>query len=452
MKCVIVGAGPTGLGAACRLSELGIPWCLFEANGYPGGLSASFEADGFTWDLGGHVLFSHYEQFDSMLSATSGAQDWIQHQRKAFIRILDRWVPYPFQNHIRCLPDRERDECLAGLAEAREPANPPATFQEWIDTFAGSGIARLFLNPYNRKVWACDPGRLSASWLAERVAVPDTSSAEKAAHWGPNRVFRFPASGGTGEIWRRLAARLEQDSIHYAERLVGVDMLKRTIQLSSGRTEKYDYLISSIPLDRLVALSAPSEHVERAASLVHNSVLIVGLGLTGEIPAAAADKCWAYFPEPDCPFYRVTVFSNYSPSNAPAGHYSLMAEVSGAPGHLTDPNAIAQDCIRALSRSGLIGPDNSVVKLWIRELAYAYPLPTLERDAILAEVMPGLENYNIFSRGRFGSWKYEVGNMDHSFMQGVEVADRIVSGKDEGVVGPRHDRSAQGTAKPGRSP
>ncbi|MGH2626049.1 MAG: NAD(P)-binding protein, partial [Anaerolineales bacterium] len=65
MRIVILGAGPTGLGAGYRLQELGLTdWTIYEASGHVGGLAASHRDEaGFTYDIGGHVLFSHYPYF-----------------------------------------------------------------------------------------------------------------------------------------------------------------------------------------------------------------------------------------------------------------------------------------------------------------------------------------------------------------------------------------------------
>lgn len=44
-----------------------------------------------------------------------------------------------------------------------------------------------------------------------------------------------------------------------------------------------------------------------------------------------------------------------------------------------------------------------------------------------------LEAHDIYSRGRFGGWKYEVSNQDHVFMQGKEIAERLILGQEEKV-------------------
>ena len=43
-----------------------------------------------------------------------------------------------------------------------------------------------------------------------------------------------------------------------------------------------------------------------------------------------------------------------------------------------------------------------------RRLEHGYPTPTLARDSVLAEALPWLRERSIWSRGRFGSYKYEV--------------------------------------------
>src|SRR5690554_6892622 len=110
-KIVIIGAGPTGLGAAYRLHELGFSnFTVFERESHVGGLSASFvDPRGFTWDIGGHVLFSHYGYFDRCMDSVLG-DEWVYHAREAWIWMKERFIPYPFQNNIRYLPPEEMKE------------------------------------------------------------------------------------------------------------------------------------------------------------------------------------------------------------------------------------------------------------------------------------------------------------------------------------------------------
>ena len=102
---LIVGAGPTGLGAAWRLDQLGHrDWLLFEAEPEAGGLAASVvDEHGFTWDLGGHVQFSHYEHFDGLMDDLLGPDGWLYHERASWVWTRGAFVPYPFQLNLHRL-------------------------------------------------------------------------------------------------------------------------------------------------------------------------------------------------------------------------------------------------------------------------------------------------------------------------------------------------------------
>lgn len=443
MKIIILGAGPCGLGAAYHLNKLGhTEWQLFEKNSHVGGLSASFrDAAGFTWDVGGHVLFSHYAYFDTVVSEALG-EDFYEHQRESWIRILQRWVPYPFQNNVRYLPDAALRECVSGLLHL--VGNPPeaANFREWMDTVFGSGIVRYFMEPYNRKVWGVPLESMSKEWIAERVSLVDLKRIERNiaekrddVSWGPNNTFRFPKYGGTGAIYEGIAKPLHE-KIHLCHEMQDIDLERKRVTFGNGRTERYDVLINTTPLDLLVSgcRSIPEQVADAAGDLVHNSGLIVGLGMQGKRDDS---KCWMYFPESDSPFYRVTNFHNYSRYNVPGGNserfFSLMCETTYSAYKPADKSRIVESTLQGLVSSGMIDERHieQVASRYLIDIPYSYPVPTLGRDTALAIIQPYLESRSVYSRGRFGAWKYEVGNMDHSFMQGVEIIDRLMRGTEE---------------------
>ncbi|NEX15670.1 MAG: amine oxidase [Halochromatium sp.] len=440
---LVLGAGPTGLGAMLRLLELGETDCLLiEAEEQAGGLAASVVDDqGFTWDLGGHVQFSHYQAFDRYMEQALGRDGWIDHQRESWVWMRDCFVPYPFQNNLHRLPGPEKWACVQGLIEANERTTErPTDFEHWIRQTFGQGIADSFLLPYNLKVWAYPPAMLNAHWVGERVAVPDLRSVLKSIclnedqpSWGPNNRFRFPLHGGTGAIWENLAASIPAQHRHFGDGIVALDADRRQVITAGGACFSYKRLINTIPLDRLCRLIGDSNLIEQSSQLKYSSVHVVGIGLRGQPPEALRTKCWMYFPENDCPFYRVTVFSNYSPNNVPepGATWSLMAEVSESPCRTVDEQTVVDDVVRGMRATRLIGDEAPIISRWHRRLHHGYPTPSVERDTILQHVLPALEERDIYSRGRFGAWKYEVSNQDHSMMQGVELAERLVNGHKE---------------------
>ena len=450
---VIIGAGPTGLGAAYRLQELGVAdYIVLERTDGAGGLASSYVDDhGFTWDVGGHVQFSHYRYYDAVLDrAVTGG--WMEHDRNASVWMGDRWVPYPFQYNIHHLPAPVRDQALRDVERlVRAPrSRQPANFREWIDQSFGQTIREIFMLPYNLKVWGYPLETLGVEWMGERVAPVDVDRLRRNVAeerddiaWGPNNRFRFPLHGGTGAIWTQIAARIPAEKLRWNSPVASIDASGRVVTIRGGERIPYDRLVSTMPMDLLCesVAGSPGEARAAASGLVHSSVHILGIGLRGDQPDALRHKCWMYFPDSNSPYYRITVFSNYSPNNVPPGegYWSLMAEVCESPSKPVHRPSLRESTIAALRRDRLIGHRSEVVSFWHRREEHGYPTPFVGRDEILQMIQPHLERKEIYSRGRFGAWKYEVSNQDHSFMQGVEVIDRLLGRGDEPTLNRPHE-------------
>jgi protoporphyrinogen oxidase len=441
MSVVILGAGPTGLGAGHRLTEIGeVGVKIFDENPNAGGLASSFvDQNGFTWDIGGHVQFSHYRYFDELMNDLL-ADEWVEHMRESWVWMRDRFIPYPLQNNIHLLPRDDFDKCIRGMIDALKRTPAAGNFHGWIEASFGVGLAEVFMFPYNFKVWAHEPASMSHHWVGERVATVDLMriirnaiDGKEEKSWGPNNRFRFPLHGGTGQIWRTLAGRLPKGMFQPNCRCVRIETANRTIHFQDGSRQSYDKLISTIPLDTLISLADIESLKSSIEHFRFSTVHVVGVGLKGTPPPHLKTKCWIYFPENDCPFYRATIFSNYSPNNVPdiTRFWSVMVEVSESIFKPVDRSGLVDSVVEGLLATKLIESPNEVASIWTHSAGHGYPTPFLGRDRLVEPILAEFEKVDIYSRGRFGGWKYEVSNQDHSLMQGVELVNRLAFGTPE---------------------
>ena len=253
--------------------------------------------------------------------------------------------------------------------------------------------------------------------------------------WGPNATFKFPVHGGTGGIWKAVAKNLPADKVKYKASATKVNTDTKIITLASGEQFSYDVIISTTPINLLIGMleGAGLEDLKKKKdSFVYSTSHIIGIGLRGEPPAHLKGKCWMYFPEDNCPFYRATLFSHYSPNNCPDQNtWSLMFEFSESPAKPAPKEDPIEATIQGALNTKLFESRDQIISTWHERLEYGYPTPFVGRDELLDEVQPKLMDLGIWSRGRFGGWKYEVGNQDHSLMQGVEAADSVLFGVEE---------------------
>ena len=98
-----------------------------------------------------------------------------------------------------------------------------------------------------------------------------------------------------------------------------------------------------------------------------------------------------YFPEENCPFYRVTYLSNYSPYMTPDKdrYYSFLCETSYSEFKPVDVRHAVDDTVRGLIAAGMLREEDqdAIVSTWSYDAPYSYPTPTVERDRILGEVI-----------------------------------------------------------------
>jgi protoporphyrinogen oxidase len=224
-----------------------------------------------------------------------------------------------------------------------------------------------------------------------------------------------------------------ESKLHYGKAARAVDVERKTVEFEDGSGTHYDHLISTMPLDLLVAQSTATNGEEReaASKLVHNSSYIVGVGVKKRVETS---KCWIYYPEDNTPFYRVTYLSNYSPHMVPdADHILLLSETTRSPWKPEPGENIVERVVSGMIATGLLDESDraNIVTTHRIDVPYEYPVPTIERDDALSVLQPFFMSRDVYSRGRFGAWQYEIGNMDHSVMQGVEVVDRILRGAEE---------------------
>jgi protoporphyrinogen oxidase len=417
---VVLGAGLTGLSAALELERARAPYRLFERSGRVGGHAVTDAEEGFRFDRTGHLLHLRDPALrEATLDWLDGECDAVERRSRVYSH--GAYTRYPFQANTYGLPPAVAYECVMGFLRARaEPPGPePATFEAHCRRAFGEGFARHFFLPYNEKMWGVPPGELSADTGGRFVPLPSVEDVVAGAvglndrEIGYNATFLYPWRG-IGSLPEAMARRLA-GAVEFGRAPSAIDWRARRLWLD-GQAVSYRRLLSSAPLDVLgrLLLDPPPDVAAAFGKLRCTQLHYLDVALDAP---AGHDWHWAYVPETRLPFYRVGVYSHFSPTMAPAGGASLYVELA----QRTPPGeADVARAIEGLVEMGLVRRASDVRFVRARRLGHAYVVFDRQRRGALEIVLPFLAEHGIDPAGRYGSWTYA--SMEDALVSGRQAA------------------------------
>jgi protoporphyrinogen oxidase len=438
---VILGAGLAGLTAAGHLRRAGRKDVrVLERESRAGGLCRSEQVSGYTFDYTGHFLHFRRPEVQSWVTSLCG-DNLHQVIRRAWIYSGGVYTPYPFQANTHGLPTDVVKECVLGFVEATLKArvdgrtgsttdDPEQSFEDWILSTLGTGIAKHFMFPYNTKLWTIPPKEMTTEWMGRFVPRPSLEEVVDGAlvdrrdkPFGYNAHFWYPVSGGIQVLPNALVP--EAGALELEREVTAIDYKKRRIELKDREPVEYETLISTMPLKSLVAMLRPTPDEIRGHGLKlrHKSVLSVNIGVEGR---QLSEHNWVYFPGPETLFYRLGFPSNSSPNVTPKGASSVTAEVSYSDARpLGDRAAVIRQVRADLEKVGILRRGDRIGVEACFDIPCAYVLYDRERRRAVSAIHAFLSRHGIHSVGRYGGWEYS--SMEDAIWSGKEVAERVAS-------------------------
>src|SRR5258708_38882173 len=107
VRCLIVGAGITGLATAAFLGDE--DYLILEGDREIGGYCKTIKRSGVVWDYSGHFFHFKHPEIEAWLRARMPGQDVRVIHKRSFLSYTGRPLHFPFPNNI---PQLQKEEFI----------------------------------------------------------------------------------------------------------------------------------------------------------------------------------------------------------------------------------------------------------------------------------------------------------------------------------------------------
>ena len=401
---------------------------IIEKESTLGGLCRSFiDDDGVAWDIGPHITFSkNQEILEFIISLTD------MNELKRSNRIIHdgRFIKYPFENDLSSLSDKDRDYCLNTFLDNPYENYPSTNMLEFFYEIFGEGITRLFLEPYNRKIWKYETSFMDKQ-MVERIPKPPpediiaSAKGEQTEGYLHQLYFHYPEKGGFQTIVNSLAKKIENKAeVSLKNKIVGINLSNDIEIVTDKQKFNFDKIISTIPIHELLPIinpKPPSEIMEALNKLKYNSIHITCLKVKGDW---LGDNFAITIADPDIIFHRLSRLNFLGEHYAQKGYTNIMVETTFRKGlkEDLDHTTLEDKIIKDLKSLDIVNVEK-IENIFTNTFKYAYVIYDQNHRKNTDLVLDYLRSVNITPLGRFGTFEYI--NSDKAIELAKELAEKF---------------------------
>jgi protoporphyrinogen oxidase len=448
---VVLGAGPAGMAAAWRLSQLGRAVTVVERDDAVGGMGKTVDVDGYAVDFGPHTF--HIRETPESRAIIDSIRplfgpDPLILTRGTRVQLRGKYYVYPLEltqvllgvNPLLSLRI-VADYLSATVKSAIAPARTEHSFEEWGVRNLGRTLYDLCFGLYSERVWGMPTSQISSK-QAQRVAKLNLKNVilrTLGIRADPTTYFTkymYPRKG-ISVLFEGMAdaVRSAGNTIHLRTPVVRLerdgDVIARVVCLEQGKETVIacDGVISTLPLPALVNMITPplpAAVVQHAARLRYRSLKLIYVVLTR---AQMTDFHWVYLLDRHYRVNRISEQKNVSPDMVPPGRTVLCIELScwrDEPVWSAPDDEIFAIALADLKKTGFGVTEADVERYWVYGIDTAYPVYELNFEDHLIPVLEGVHALkNLHTIGRHGLFLNN--SMDDNVLLGTKIGDAIAA-------------------------
>lgn len=408
---LIIGAGFTGLGAG-----LSSGLKIIEAKDSPGGICASYQIDGFRFEIGGgHWIFGRDAYVLDLMNRFVKCREYKRRSAVFFAGNLEvtrslkyKFINYPIQNNLYALGEGLANRALEEILHNNKRSFNGLTMSEWLKHYFGETLYLIFFAPFHDRytagLYKIIAPQDSYKSPINLKSIIDGVSGNPDLLAGYNATFVYPEDGlDTFSI--RIAQRC---NIEFGKTVVRINPEQKNVALSDGTEIGFDVLISTIPLNRVMELCGFMDGAEP-----YTSVLVINMAVElGNYEIARHGNHWLYIPDSSTGFHRVGYYSNVDPLflaerfRNSEKYGSLYIEFAFRPDKKPSNDEIENIISKTeseLMEWGFIKRALFANSTWI-DVAYTWQKP---ESRWVSDSIEKLRTYDIISVGRYGRWNFQ---------------------------------------------